>query len=197
MKEEAAFKYLLCFTFTFGHKIKQAVWPLYSRFLDISIYCCQIIILSPGDKTRSLLASALKIRTIIYMHILPSLTRCVVEQWRRYCRQELPICALDCPFFVQYWHCMLLDKILIKTLDFFRSTPAGPKHWHWRLNRNDSQCTLSVSMMEYYCILWKAFWYLHYDPHLQIGNIMIKLFAPKSNILQVNIVFQNPLEKCN
>ena len=119
MKEEAAFKYLLCFTFTFGHKIKQAVWPLQSKLFHISINCYHFIILSPGDKTRSLLASALKIRTIIYMHILPSLTRCVVEQMRRYCRQELPICALDCLFLLQSWHCRLLDKILIKTLDFF------------------------------------------------------------------------------
>ena len=79
-----------------------------------------LLFLSPGDKTRSLLASALKIRTIIYMHILPSLTRCVDEQWRRYCRQELPICALDCLFLLQSWRCCrLLDKILIKTLDFF------------------------------------------------------------------------------
>ena len=128
MKEEAAFKYLLCFTFTFGHKIKEAVWPLHSRFFDISIFCYHFVILSPGDKTRSLLASALKIRTIIYMHILPSLTRCVDEQWRRYCRQELPICALDCLFLLQSWHCSrLLDKILIKTLDFFKYTPTGPK----------------------------------------------------------------------
>ena len=55
-------------------------------------------------------------RTNIYLHILPSLTQCVVEQWRRYCRQELPICALDCLFLLQSWRCRLLDKILIKKL---------------------------------------------------------------------------------
>ena len=117
--EEAAFRYLLCTTLSFGLKIKQSVWPLHSKFFDISKYCCHFIILSPGDENESLLASALKIRTIIYMHILPSLTRCVDEQWRRYCRQELPICALDCLFLLQSWHCRLLDKIIIKTLDFF------------------------------------------------------------------------------
>ena len=117
--EEAAFRYLLCTTLSFGLKIKQSVWPLHSKFFDISKYCCHFIILSPGDENESLVASASKIRTIIYMHILPSLTRCVVEQWRRYCRQELPICALDCLFLLQSWHCRLLDKIIIKTLDFF------------------------------------------------------------------------------
>ena len=105
ISEETAFKYILCIILTFGHKIKQAVWPQHSKFFDISTYCCHFIILSPGDENESLLASALKIRTIIYMHILPSLTRCVVEQWRRYCRQELPICALDCLFLLQSWHC--------------------------------------------------------------------------------------------
>ena len=73
--EEAAFRYLLCTTLSFGLKIKQSVWPLHSKFFDISKYCCHFIILSPGDENESLLASALKIRTTIYMHILGTVSR--------------------------------------------------------------------------------------------------------------------------
>ena len=34
--EEAAFRYLLCTTLSFGLKIKQSVWPLHSKFFLIS-----------------------------------------------------------------------------------------------------------------------------------------------------------------
>ena len=52
--EEAAFRYLLCTTLSFGLKIKQSVWPLHSKFFDISKYCCHLIILSPVDENESL-----------------------------------------------------------------------------------------------------------------------------------------------
>ena len=105
--EEAAFRYLLCTTLSFGLKIKQSVWPLHSKFFDISKYCCHFIILSPGDENESLLASALKIRTTIYMHILGTVSRkkvAVLLDFVQMREGEGPV-QICCPLFTNFSQC--------------------------------------------------------------------------------------------